>query len=346
MPPFFSCFTVSVLNAMRKIVFLILAGLLVMSACRNNEKRYKRADISDVTIEQVEILRYEEALFNLSPDNLAEGLDSLKKRYRFFLGDNPAAPAHIKRMRNYLEDPLLKEIYATTREKYKTLNNTEKELTRMFRYFKYYFPNKETPEVYTYISGIDYRRPIQYYDSVMIIALDMYLGSDFDAYRKVNIPHYKTQTFNKEYISVDAANSIAETLIEPRKPEGRFIDHMIHYGKRLYFKDALLPNTPGHLKIKYTPEQLKWCQANEKNIWTFMVENDLLFSGKYNDFKKLLSPGPFTSEFGKESAPRIGRWVGWQIARGFMNNNPDISLEQFMKLQNSQKILKQSKYKP
>lgn len=331
---------------MRALLFMLTTVLIFCTGCSDNKARYTDADISEITIPKVDIRRYEQALFTLQRDSLARGLDSLKSRFYFFLGDNPTASRQLKRMRSYLEDPLLQDIYSTTRNKYESLTDTEASLTQMFRYFKYYYPQRPTPEVYTYISGIDYCHPVQYNDSVMIIAIDMYLGGDYDAYRKVNIPEYKVKTFDKAYIPVDAAHSIASSMINPAKPEGRFIDHMIHYGKRLFFKDALLPGTPDHLKIKYTPRQLDWCKANEKNIWTYIVENDLLFSGKYNDFKKLLSPGPFTSDFGKESAPRIGRWVGWQIARAYMNNNPDISVEHFMRMQNSQKILKQSKYKP
>jgi len=331
---------------MNKAAIFFVLATLILAGCGQNKPEYKKVDISDVSIPPVEFQRYEKALFSLENENLAKGLDSLKKKYHFFLGDNPTAREQLMRMRDYLNDPLLIELYEKTRDEYSSISKVEKDLTKLFRYFTHYFPDKNIPEVYTYISGIDYRHPVQYYDSVMIIAIDMYLGKDVDAYKKVNVPNYKTRTYTKEYIKIDVANSIAQSYIQPQRAEGKFIDRIIFYGKLLYFKDALLPEVSDNQKIKYTDKQLEWCKANEKKLWTFIVENDLLFSGNYNDFKKLLSPGPFTSEFGENSAPRIGRWVGWQIARAYMNEHPDVSLAEFMKMKNSQEILKGSNYKP
>lgn len=329
----------------KSTIFLVLVTL-ILAGCGQNKPEYKKVDVSDVSIQPIDIQRYEKDLFSSKDDNLSKHLDSLKKKYYFFLGDDPTAKEQLMRMRNYLNDPLLIELYEKTRDEYSSLSKVEKNLTRLFRYFKHYFPEKNIPEVYTYISGIDHRYPVQYHDSVMIIAIDMYLGKDFDAYKKVNIPNYKARTYTQEYIKIDVANSIAKSYIKPQRAEGKFIDHMIYYGKLLYFKDALLPDITDNKKIKYTEKQLEWCKANEEKLWTFIVENDLLFSGNYNDFKKLLSPGPFTSEFGQNSAPRIGWWVGWQIARAYMNENPETPLIEFMKMKNSQEILKRSKYKP
>ena len=61
---------------------------------------------------------------------------------------------------------------------------------------------------------------------------------------------------------------------------------------------------------------------------------------------KYTSDGPFTSAFSKESAPRIGYWMGWQIIKQYMKNNPDVTLEQLMNETDAEKILKMAKYKP
>jgi len=331
---------------MKNTLFLLIVIIILFPGCKENIPSYKQADISDIEISTVDIKRYEKDLFPLRNDSLAHGLDSLKDKYHFFLGDNPTGKKQLIRMKNYLNDPLLIDLYEKSLQEYPTLEKTENEITQMLHYFNYYYPQKPIPEVYTYISGIDYRNPVQFHDSVLIIALDMYLGSRLDAYKKVNIPNYKSKYYTDEYIKIDVAKAIGEYFIEPQRPDGKFIDYIIHYGKLLYFKDALLPDIPDYQKIKYTKKQLEWCKANEKNIWAFIVENDLLFSGKYNDFKKLITPGPFTSEFGKQSAPRIGRWIGWQMVRAYMNESPDEKLRSLMQIQNAREVLRKSKYKP
>jgi uncharacterized protein YneF (UPF0154 family) len=48
----------------------------------------------------------------------------------------------------------------------------------------------------------------------------------------------------------------------------------------------------------------------------------------------------------KESPGKIGRWIGWRLVEQYMNQNPEITLDELMKNQNFQEIVKQSGYKP
>ena len=61
---------------------------------------------------------------------------------------------------------------------------------------------------------------------------------------------------------------------------------------------------------------------------------------------KFTSEGPFTTALSKQSAPRIGYWVGWRIVKQYMQENPDVTLEQLMKETDAQELLKKSKYIP
>ena len=48
----------------------------------------------------------------------------------------------------------------------------------------------------------------------------------------------------------------------------------------------------------------------------------------------------------RDSAPKLGVWMGWQIVRKYMKEHPDVTLQQLMADNDAQKILNQSKYKP
>jgi len=54
-------------------------------------------------------------------------------------------------------------------------------------------------------------------------------------------------------------------------------------------------------KIGYTQNQLKWCFDNEVNIWSFIIENEILYTTKVEIINKFIIDGPFTSFFGNES---------------------------------------------
>ena len=50
-------------------------------------------------------------------------------------------------------------------------------------------------------------------------------------------------------------------------------------------------------------------------------------------------------EIDNESPGRIGQWMGWQIVRSFMENNPKVTVQQLIKM-DANSIFEQSKYKP
>jgi hypothetical protein len=79
------------------------------------------------------------------------------------------------------------------------------------------------------------------------------------------------------------------------------IDFMVAQGRELYFLDKILPDTPDTLKIGYSATQLEWCRNNEKNLWSFFIDNKLLFSFDPNLMNKYVNDGPTTNGFPRES---------------------------------------------
>ena len=121
---------------------------------------------------------------------------------------------------------------------------------------------------------------------------------------------------------------------------------MVHEGKLLYYLDMVLPDAPDSTKIGYTQTQLNWCKQNEPEIWAFLTEKELLFSNQIREYNKLISEAPSVSGMPPETPGRIGIWVGWQIVRRYMQQNPKVSLDELMQIKDGQKILQGSRYKP
>ncbi|MCX6271606.1 MAG: gliding motility lipoprotein GldB, partial [Bacteroidetes bacterium] len=160
------------------------------------------------------------------------------------------------------------------------------------------------------------------------------------------IPEYKCIGFNKAFIVPDCMKQLAFHQMPGLKPDANLMETMIFYGKLLYFLDVALPERPDYQKITYTPSQLKWCIENEAKIWGFLISNKFLFTTDSKLILNFIPDAPFTKGFPKESPGRIGWFVGWQIVRNFMDNNPETSLNQLMQLTDSQLILTKSRYKP
>ena len=90
----------------------------------------------------------------------------------------------------------------------------------------------------------------------------------------------------------------------------------------------------------------KTSENNESNVWAFFIDKELLYSTDPSETIKYLGEAPFTTGFSKESPGRTGWWMGWQIVRSYMNNYPETTVLELMKLDNNQDILTKSKYKP
>jgi len=330
-----------------KYRFLLITFVLFafITGCNWRKDRLK-VDVSKISIPDVKIHRYDVDLFKIRIPDLQNGLEAIKNEYYFFLGTNLGDPKKLDEMRAYLENPRTIDFQKACIIPFTDLSDVEKGLTDAFRHWKYYFPDGNIPRVYSYISGGDYANPVRMADSVMLIALDTYLGKDFKPYFSDGLPAYKVERMTRAHIVADCAREIASTLCPENPSVMNLLDAMLDAGKRLYLTDALIPVVPGYLKMDYTPAQFEWVQKNESHVWASIIENRMLYSTDGQYFRMFLADGPCTMEFTKDSPPRLGEWIGLQIIRAWMQNNPDISLQQMIQEKDSQKILSKSGYKP
>ena len=285
-------------------------------------------------------------MFAIDRQNLKAELKKLQPEFGIFLNGDLNDTLNLIRNGDFISDPLLIKSAEECNKAFPDLNFIEKELTGAFKHYRYYFPQEKIPDVYTYISGFDYDYPVQYFDNSLIIALDMYLGAGYKEYLKLGVPAYRIRNFDKAHITRDCMDALGSSKTDPSKAGRTLLDNMTGKGKILYFIKAMIPGCSDTVLLDYTKEQLSWSVKNEANIWAFFIENELLYSVDPEVMNKFIVDAPFTSYFGNESAPRNGWWIGYRIVKSFMDNNPEVTLPQLMKMYDSQAILNKSGYKP
>ncbi|MEI6888075.1 MAG: hypothetical protein ACOYM0_00570 [Bacteroidales bacterium] len=320
--------------------------ILILIFCGCGRRNNFDVDVSGISCPAVKIQRYDLELFNANNSDLRNNLVQLQPKYRLFLGDSLDTPSKLSTLKEYLDSPRNQDFIKGVRLRYPEVNQIEASLTEAFKHFKYYFPSFRIPLVYAYISGGDYEFPVQYSDSVLLIGLDCYLGTDYTPYRADGVPAYRNGRMDDKYIVPDCVRVIANAGIPVETGGTSLLDFMIEAGKRLYLMDVILPGTPNGIKIGYTPGQVNWITKNEAHIWASVIENHMLYSNDGRIIRVFTSDGPFTAEFSKDSPPLLGNWIGWQIVKQYMERNTEVSLEQLLKEKDSQKILAGSKYKP
>ena len=328
-----------------RILLLFLAFTFIMAGCNWHKDRLK-IDVSGIHIPDIRIGRYDVDLFKVSPANLANDLKKMQKDYDFFLGTNLDDPSKLDQMRVYLENPRTQDFHRAAAEKFRDLTTIEKELTTAFRHMEYYYPGIKIPKFYSYISGGDYEHPVQLADSVVIIALDTYLGKDFKSYFSDGVPQYQVERMTPEHIVPDVMKIMAGSIYPENPSAMTLLDQMLEAGKVHYWLDAMIPDDPVNLKFGYTPAQVEWIEKNEVHVWAAIIGNRMLYSTDGKNIRTFLADCPSTAEFGNGSPPRMGEWIGWQIVKSYMEKNSETSLQELLREKDGQKILTLSGYKP
>jgi gliding motility-associated lipoprotein GldB len=332
-------------------LFCIIYILLFIHGCKcKNDK----PDIDGISL-NIQLNRFEKDLFSIDTVNIIQSISLLLNKYgNFFnlfafqitaLGSSDSI-LMAEHFRNFVTDSNFRAIYQDCNKLFSDFSDKEKELTKAFQYYKYYFPDKIIPRIVTMISGFSY--PIVCDSTNLGISLDMYLGPSYKYYSTLEppLPSYLRNRMQKEYLVADAMKGWVASDYSIDESNAKMLDFMISQGRLLYFLDKILPETHDTLKSGYTNRQLEWCRANEKNIWSFFIENKLLFSMDPNLMNKYVNEGPTTNGFPKDSPGNIGQFIGWNIIHSYMNNNSSVTLQQLMNEKDLVKIFNASKYKP
>lgn len=323
---------------MVKVLGFILLCLSVISCNQDNKNTEKTGASANG------IRRYEVDLFNIDTTHFEDGIARIYPRYKAFLGDKLPDSYGMQQLREFVTDPSIRSTYDYAMKQFPDLQWLDDAFKVAFNNLQKELPGTKIPVVYTYISGFDVQMPVKYGDSALIIGLDLYLGPEYTAYKKMGYPMYIIKRLSREYILADCFKEMAWVNI-PESKGGTLLDAMIEQGKTLYFAQLMLPEEKEEHLIKYTPEQMQWVTANEKNLWSFIIENQLLYSSDQKALTTFMTDGPFTSGFSEESPARTGSWLGWQIVKDYMDNN-SVTLKDLLKDTDSQKILEKSGFKP
>jgi hypothetical protein len=202
-----------------------------------------------------------------------------------------------------------------------------------------------TPQLFSYVSGLDFKYPVKFINGSLLLGLDMYLGAEYKAYKVSGFPIYRTRWSIPQTIVPDAMTELATGLMEPLSSSANLLQQIIHSGKTRFFVKSLMPEIADTLLFKYTENQLDWIEANEAYVWGYIIENQLLYSTEKNMVRKFSQDGPFTDMFNKKSPPRLTEYIGYQIIKRYAveTNAP---LHEILMEMDFQKILKKSRYKP
>lgn len=332
------------------VLFVLVYSVFFIS-CKSG---HYDVDISDIESD-IRIERLEKDLFSINPGEIPAAVPGLKEKYGNFLqlfsyvintGDvNDSSFSDF--LVRFCTDKLNNEVYDVVIKTFPDLSETEEKLNKAFRYYKYYFPGKNIPSVYTCTSG--FNNSIITGESELGIGLDRYLGADCEYYPRLGIYKYLSDRMTPANIIPDcifgwAASEWDYALIGYEADN--VLASIMHEGKLKYYQKCMLPDVPEDILFGFTSDQMKFCRNNEDQMWQYLLEHDLLFDTDQLVIRKLTGEAPFTTYFTNESPGRASVWIGFRIVESYMMKNPDVTLEMLMKETKLQSILEKARYSP
>lgn len=337
-------------------VFFVLFFLLLWQACTLNKGK-NIPDVSHIELD-FEIRRFEQDLFSLDTTGLEQGLPALRQKYpeltEFYfpvllgMQDVPLdSPAFNNQLRGFLSWPPARKLYDTCQVVFPDLAGLEEKLEEGFRFYKYYFPERDVPIIYTVITEYLGAIILPPNEQAVLIGLDMFLGPDYPVYyyHPLDLPRYITRTLKPEYIPAKLFEGLADDMLgDP--PGDRLLDGMIHNGKKMYLLDCFLPNEPDSIKWGFTADQMDWCYQNEGELWQYFIAQELLYDTDYQKIRKFISQSPSSPGMPPEAPGRTGNYIGYRIIQQFMKKNPETTLQELLENKDSQKILDEARFRP
>ncbi|MEL7119322.1 MAG: hypothetical protein AAFO07_07775 [Bacteroidota bacterium] len=336
----------------------LLFLLFSLNACQDEGQDQNLPDVSSIEVD-LKVKRFEQELFDIDTNKVEQELLRLNEQYPEFgpiffdavLGASdpknaPEGPATY--IRGFLTYPGIRQLYDTCNIVFEDLSDVETQLSRSLQYYNYHFPDEETPDLTTFISEYSIGAFI-YGNNSLAIGLDFFLGSDYP-YQSIdpknpNFSQYLTRSFNKDHIVPKAVRLLVEDKVGNTRGVS-MLEQMIHNGKTLYIMDQLMPHVPDTAVFEFSAEQLEWITQNERGIWNFFIDQDLLYSVDAQKFRKYVSYSPNSPGMPDEAPGRTANWLGYMMIKQFMLRNPNTSFLDLIALDDAQQILERSKYKP
>jgi len=310
-------------------------------------------DMNNKIDRNIKVYRFEKDLFNSNQ----KSIDENKKKWEIELGQfanayyafltniDPYNDSLINnQLLSFIDNNDMREVFDTINKKFEIFSHYEDQLNNSFYNFSSLFPEYSSPKIVTMLSGFNYGVIVQ--DSLIVIGLDFYLGENSVFYQRLGDPEYLRFQKQTRFMISNIMEAWYDSFFSYTNNRSNFLSELIYKGKIMFLLSETLPKIKLEDKLRYSREELNWCLENESLMWSFLIENDLLFSSREKEYRSYLYHSPFSKGMTNDSPSRIAYFIGYQIVKKYMKINNDISIQDLMLEEDYMLILNKSKYKP
>lgn len=329
--------------------FLFIAATVLCLSCNSAQKT---PDITAIDV-PLTTVRYEQSFFAIDSLRLDVSLQKLAGQEPLFTQDflynilATTPQTAVKDVPQFMR--AYQSMYKQISTQFASIKTEEAAIKEGLKYVKYYFPDYKLPtKLITFIGPINSFGNIITIDA-LAIGLQMYLGKNDPIYLSEEgqslYPTYVSRRFEPSYMATNCMKNILDDMFPLQDAGAPLCEQMVEAGKRLYFLKQVQPNVPDSIVTGYTAAQLEGCYKSEKDIWSFFVQNNLLYQKDPSFIGDYMMDGPNTAVFGDASPGFIGQFVGYRIVEAWLQKNKALTLDKVMQTP-AKIIFEQAKYKP
>jgi len=334
-----------------KYLIIIISTILSLSFISCNERPPK---VDHIKVD-FKLVPFYEDLFSITPDSA----DIEQQKHRLIEQYGDYLETYSKRivgsgsvydedfsanMAQFLSYEPNQEVVDTCKKVFNNLQKLENEIKRAFQYYKYYFPDKNIPDVYLHISG--FNQAIAIDSSWVSVSVENYLGKECIFYEWIDIYRYLRKKMVPEKVVPDIMKAIAMTEFIYNDSIDDLLSRMIYNGMILYFIKKTNPKIQDSLLFDMTSAELKWCRQQERMMWASMVERKHLYITDRITIQKYVNDAPFSYFFSQESPGRTGIFLGYRIIESYMKRNPETTLSQLMERRDYHRVFLGAGFRP
>ncbi|MDE6207007.1 MAG: DUF2268 domain-containing protein [Muribaculaceae bacterium] len=169
------------------------------------------------------------------------------------------------------------------------------------------------------------RESMLFVDSVLLVALNHYLGADYPGY--AGMPEFLRRVKTPEALPYDLAEALVATAYpyEADGSDATLLSRMLYEGALIHARRVLTGGT-AEGALGYDKEQLKWLDDNEDAIRESLVVDRLLYDTSETLIDRMMAPSPAVRVVRPEAPGRVGRYLGYRMIERYLAKHPDTSI--------------------
>lgn len=340
---------------MKKIFLFITISCLLFVSCGKKEKAILIDPSSGKEI-TMNVNRFEDVLFDKTQKDFKAHLQSNYEAYKPLFKTTLDNPPYFQMVQEFASDTVLISAYKIVKKRYPNLNWVSDEITPAFARLLKEYPDTKIPKLYSMMFGpaefsYSYASRVIAEKDFIAFSIDLYSVNILPEYQRyAQFPKYMMTILDSAYLVPDIMNIYLRNVttynipLKEDNPESSLCDVIVERGKYLYAVRQLLPDCSLSSIFRYTPEQMKWVEKSEYNIWAYIIQNNILYLKDRTKYMHLITEGPSTKGI-NGSPSRLGDYIGYKIVEKYMKENKK-TLKQLFETKDAREILRMSAYKP